>query len=583
MDMAVYLRFVRKWAWLVVLAAFIAGGVTFILNTGTAPIYQSSVLMSIGSYIQAANPDPNAINTATSLVPTYLEMLKTRPVLEGSLQAVGLQAYAPEALLTAMRAEQIENTSLIRITIFYPEPVMAADLANAVAAQLIAQAPGLNASEQERLNNAHQELDRLNSMQDQLDAEQRQVGADLSAALDETTKRDLQSQYNNLMAQLRDTSSTINSYQVLIDTLERRNNRAEVIEEARVPTSPRTVNIFNATLFGAFIGAALALVAVIGLEYLDDVVRSSEIAVQTLGLPVMGAIMRIGKRTDKYNDRLVYNYPSMSPIAEGYRTLRTNLLFSTSSSSKGVYIVTSPSPEEGKSMTTANLAITMALAGLQVLLIDADLRRPKLHEIFELENNVGLTTLLFADPGSTAVMDGETDESKLPANLRQCLQNTSVPRLRVITSGFIPSNPTEILGSALMQRWVDAFRASSNIDVVLIDTPPCLMVADSSVLAATAKGDVLLVLDASKSRRGAALKAKERFEQLGLEIKGVIINRLNPRDETYEYTYSYGYYYTPTSKGGSRGKGSSGRRERQERRTPDAPAMPAQIDSNTEE
>ncbi|MBK8026180.1 MAG: polysaccharide biosynthesis tyrosine autokinase [Chloroflexi bacterium] len=568
MDITYYLRFARKWAWLIVIAAFIAGGITFILNTGTPPTYQASVVMSIGSYINQANPNVSEIVLAQQLVATYIELLELNDVLEAALRQVGLEGFPSAALRGITQARQIPETSLFRITVINNDPQLAADLANALAEQLIVTAPGLNATELSRLESQRGERAQLSLMKQQFEDQQGQLEQQIALTTDPEELLRLQAQNNDLQREIRETSNVIISYDQSIDELEQRANRLEILERASVPTASAGVNLISAALAGGLIGAIIALGAVIALEYLDDVVRSSETAVQTLGLPVMGAIMRIGKRTDSYNDRLVYNYPSMSPIAEGYRTLRTNLLFSGGNTGKGVYIITSPSPEEGKSMTAANLAITMALAGLQVLLVDADLRRPKIHEIFELENNVGLTTLLFADPSTNAV-DGDS-EDKMPTNLRQCLQNTSVPRLRVITSGFIPSNPTEILGSALMQRWIEAFRAAPNIDVVLIDSPPCLMVADATVLAATAKGDVLVVLDASKTRRGAALKAKERFEQLNLEVKGIILNRLNPRDETYEYTYSYGYYYTPTPKGPQRGKNAGARRERGQA-TPEEP------------
>jgi capsular exopolysaccharide synthesis family protein len=232
-------------------------------------------------------------------------------------------------------------------------------------------------------------------------------------------------------------------------------------------------------------------------------------------------------------------------------------LFTTKGGGKPVFVITSANPEEGKSLTSANLAITMALAGLQVVLIDADLRRPKMHEVFQLDNQVGLTTLLFADP---LHYNQSGDENQLPVNLRQCLQSTSIPRLRVITSGFIPSNPSEILGSALMERWVDTLRASTNIDVVIIDTPPCLLFADSAVLAMTAKADVVMVVDAGHTRRDAAIHAKEEFAKLSVEIKGVVVNRINPRDERgkYNYGYSYGYYYY-TSRQTAQAAGSNGR------------------------
>jgi Mrp family chromosome partitioning ATPase len=236
----------------------------------------------------------------------------------------------------------------------------------------------------------------------------------------------------------------------------------------------------------------------------------------------------------------------MSPIAEGYRTIRTNLLFgNTDRGDTGIYVVTSPGPEEGKSVTTANLAISMAMAGLQVLLIDADLRRPKVHEIFDLDNTVGLTTLLSAEPRESLPDGGGSQRKRLPTNLLDCIQTTPLPKLWVITSGFTPANPTEILGSTLLQRWIQIFKQSSDIDIVLIDTPPTLLVADSSVLAATAQANVILIVDCGHTRRGAAIRAKEQFQQLGIEIKGVVANRINLRDQGYDYGYGYTYYYAP--------------------------------------
>mgnify|MGYP000169458836 CR=1 FL=1 len=563
MDLSTYIRLARKWAWLVVLAAFIAGGITFILNTGTPPTYQASVLLAIGNATNSGNPNASDMQIAGQLAENYIRLLRTYEVQQNIVAVVpGLEGFPPEFLGSIIFASPLEGTTFMTITVSYIDPVMTAAIANEAATQLILQAPGLSAGEQQRLQFANEQVSQLTVQNENLRTLLDETNQLIQTTTNEAALVTLNERRTAILSQLAQFTNTIAQFTQQSNDLEQRSNKLEVKEAARIPTNARTVNLFSTTIVGALIGAALALVAIISIEYLDDVIRSSEIAVQTLGLPVLGAIMHIGKRTDKYNDRLVYNYPSMSPVAEGYRTLRTNLLFSTDNQNKGVYVITSPSPEEGKSMTTSNLAITMALAGLQVVLIDADLRRPKLHEIFQLENNVGLTTLLFAEPDVVEnISAADSDEAKLPANLRQCLQNTSVPRLRVITSGFIPSNPTEILGSSLMQRWIATFRNSPGIDIVLIDSPPTLMVADSTVLAATAKADVLLVIDAGKTRRGAGIKAKERFTQLGLEVKGVILNRLNPRDETYEYTYSYGYYYTPTPKANQRGKNGGSRRD----------------------
>jgi capsular exopolysaccharide synthesis family protein len=131
------------------------------------------------------------------------------------------------------------------------------------------------------------------------------------------------------------------------------------------------------------------------------------------------------------------------------------------------------------------------------------------------------------------------DNGQQPDNLAQFLQDTEVPRLKVITSGFIPENPTELLGSVLMRRWMDVFRKSPNIDVVLMDTPPCLLMSDSVALAAATTADVILVLQAARTRRVAAQKAKEQFLHVGSEIKGIVLNSVVTREEDY---YGYGYY-----------------------------------------
>jgi capsular exopolysaccharide synthesis family protein len=242
-----------------------------------------------------------------------------------------------------------------------------------------------------------------------------------------------------------------------------------------------------------------------------------------------------------------------SPISEGYRTLRTNLLYSSENGTRQSYVITSPGPEEGKSVTVANLAVVMAAAGLRVLLVDADLRRPKIQEIFDLNNELGLTTLLFADPAKVAEETPGRGDAMLAAKLRQCIQTTSVPRLRVITSGFTPSNPAEILGSALMKRWFDLFQSSADIDVILFDTPPALVVADSAILAATINAPVLLVLQAGRTRRAAAVRAKEQFATLGAKLIGISLNQINPAEQGYGYGYGYGgssyYYYYSSSSG----------------------------------
>jgi Mrp family chromosome partitioning ATPase len=210
-----------------------------------------------------------------------------------------------------------------------------------------------------------------------------------------------------------------------------------------------------------------------------------------------------------------------------------------------IFVVTSAGPGEGKSVTAANLAATMANDGIQVLLIDADLRRPTQHEIFGLENHTGLSTLLIANSDNWVRAESEPDKQLL-THLNQCIQSTEIPNLRVITSGFIPSNPTQVLRSSLMKRWMDAFKSARDIEVIIIDSPPVLLFGDSAILATTAEADALLVVDSQRTRVHAARETRDQLRQLGVTIRGVILNRINPRDEVgqYSYQYNYGYYYS---------------------------------------
>lgn len=545
MEFLQYIRLVRKWLWLIAAAAFVAGGAAFVTNAQRPDLYTTQAILIIGQYLDDPNPTAGVINTAAYLVQTYARLATSFELLSRVSENLNVN-LSPDQLRGLVRTRSDEGTNLLYISVTYTDPFLAADIANGIAQQLRLQSPSnLTPEVQAQIAFAREQLTALEAQLINSRAQLAQLDAQLAVAVTDGNQAEvtrLSEQRNTLLAQINQATSSAAQFNNTLAQLQPRVNTVEIFESARVPSAAQQNSSLNAALAGALAGAALAFGIALLVEYLDDTIRTTEQAAQILGVPVLGAIARFGKRADKYHDRLITPDKSMSNVAESYRSLRTNLLFTSRNSTKPVFVFTSANPEEGKSLTCANLAITMALAGLQVVLIDADLRRPKMHEVFQLENQVGLTTLLFADP---LHYNTNGDDSALPINLRQCLQSTMIPRLRVITSGFIPSNPSEILGSALMERWIDTLRASTNVDVILIDTPPCLMFADSAVTAATAKADVVLVVDAGHTRREAAIHAKEEFAKLGLEIKGVIVNRINPRDERgkYNYNYSYNYYY----------------------------------------
>ena len=217
--------------------------------------------------------------------------------------------------------------------------------------------------------------------------------------------------------------------------------------------------------------------------------------------------------------RLIVHEQAKSPIAEAYRTLRTNIQFSKTDGELKSIMFTSSGPGEGKSTTIANTAVALAQSGKQVILMDCDLRKPVLHKIFNKENR-GLTNIL--------VEEAAADDF---------IQTTLVENLRILTSGPIPPNPSELLGSTKMQNLIDDLKTKA--DYVIIDAPPVIAVTDACVLASRVDG-ITLVVNSGTIRPEMAQKAKELLIRANGHILGVVLNRVEIEEEDAYYYYYYG-------------------------------------------
>lgn len=215
--------------------------------------------------------------------------------------------------------------------------------------------------------------------------------------------------------------------------------------------------------------------------------------------------------------KLITNTDPKSPISEQYRTIRTNILFSSVDEKLHSILVTSTSPGEGKSTTISNLAVVFANQGKKVLLVDADLRKPTMHYTFGLQNTVGLTNVL-------------TKQTLL----EDAVAKTGVENLSALSSGPIPPNPAELLGSLSMKEFLA--HAQEQFDYVLFDTPPVLAVTDAQVLANQCDG-VVLVVDSGRTEIEGAQKAKELLQSAKAKLLGVVLNNQKLKDSAYYYYY----------------------------------------------
>lgn len=337
-------------------------------------------------------------------------------------------------------------------------------------------------------------------------------------------------------------SNLLSSYEnVRLTRLSSTTNIAS-IEPATVPEEPIRPQPLSNTGLGAAVGLMLAFGIAFLIEYLDDTLKTAEQIGKVLGLPVIGYIAEI-----EHGHELAYVSESpRSPVAEAFRTLRTNLEFASVDEPIKTLLVVSVHPGEGKSTVAANLAVTLVQGGKRTLLIDADLRRPHVHRFFGLPNRRGMS-----------------DVFRETISLAEVTTPWSDPNLGIVTSGNIPPNPADLLASKKMEAILST--AKETAEIVVIDAPPFL-VADASILASRVDG-ILLVIRPGKTPMDAALSTLEQIKRSGGRIIGVVMNRI-PRNRpsyyggyrhyTAYYKGDYSYYdTTPRKRSSKSGSGKT--------------------------
>ncbi|WEO78034.1 polysaccharide biosynthesis tyrosine autokinase [Cryobacterium sp. SO2] len=471
MELEDYLRALRPHWWAILLITLLGTGIGYGWTLVQDEVFQADVtgvVQPIGT--EGVNEEIIAQNLAMSKVVAYVEYGSSRSVAERAIESLDL-ATSPEALVQRVSVTNPLDTAIIKVTASAGTPVQARDLANAWLAGMVAE---------------------IN---------------EIEGGTGETTDA-------------APTGSTAVLALVPIDS-------------ARLASTPSFPNVRLTLALGALIGLALGVAYALVRHTLDRRIRSAETVEQLTGVPVVGRIplnhdftadnhivpLTTAQRRDAEGRR---HSRDDAATAEALRELRTNLQFMDVDNPPRVIVVTSPAPGDGKSTITANLAITIAASGQNVVLVDADLRRPTVSAMFGLPAGGGLSDVLAGRAALDDVMH----------------RWVGADSMRILTAGNIPPNPSEVLGSARMMALIAQLAENA---MVIIDAPPLLAVTDAAVLTGRADG-AFVVVSAGKTTFDALTNALNILNRSKGRTMGVILNRVPRRglgSDRYDYRYTY--------------------------------------------
>ena len=520
--------------WKLILACLLLVGLgAYIGSKLMTPIYESSVLVEVDIRSGNNQADYSSLLASDQLVQTESELTTSDPVLREV--ASHYKWLTAEQLAREVASSVKVNTQIFEIDVQDPSPTQAAALANDVAATLIKQQ--LQISQQDD-NRSQQQI------QQDLDSTQQQIAGLTGQLTSLQAQSGKQSQIAILEAQLSGLQQHYNQWQTLLAQLELAEAQSgdflRVVQPAQPNTSPvqpkTTLNTVAGLTAGLLVGMLLAML----FEQFDRRVRTSEALTSLLEWPIVGTIWSADKLEDPVN------LSGHSLNVESYRILRTNIGFSVIDKPLRSMVVTSAVPHEGKSTIAANLAIFMARAGKHTLLIDADLRRPTLHEKFHLPiDKMGLSNAVVASSQQRQFVNTLSPKGQsmtlLARNfsLDPYMHSVGIPNLLVMPSGPLPPNPPELLDSKAMEHLFVLIEKSA-AEVVIIDTPPLLGLADASILVPKVDGTIVVV-DITRANKMHLKQLKTILTKTGSHVLGCVVNK--QRRSRKDTEYSYYYYY----------------------------------------
>ncbi len=514
MELRDYLQVIKRRIWWVI--------ITIVLVTGSAVAYsyflQEEQYLAVSSVLIKEQPAASNILAENYLeelstqpersVQTQVELLKSKILAEQVRDALQLDISAGQ-LMGKLTVEPLGKTNIIEIKIVDELPEMARDIVNQYAIQYQEWRLEENAK---GLRNASAEvLDARQKAKDEAIEYSRRIEEKLgTGSVTEELKLEMENAANTYLELEK-------SYRQLTIAEELMGGQYEVLLDQDVPGTPTQPRPIRNGMLAFFTGTLLGLGLAFLVDYLDDTVETREEAERLIDAPILGEIPTAEESSKEEKKSIITMVATpKSATSEAFRSLRTNIQYINYEQDLKLLMFTSSGPEVGKSFVVANLGVALAEAGHRVIVICADMRKPSLHTFFHLDNKAGLSTVLIGK-----------------ARLEDCLRSSGMFNLKVLTSGPLPPNPSELLGSRRMNEVLEQARQMA--DIVLLDTPPVLATSDAAVLGPRADG-VIMVLSSGISKRDENRKTRELLEQVKSKILGVILNNVHK-------THNYGYYY----------------------------------------
>lgn len=514
----------KRWWWLLFIATALAAISSVFYIERQPRLYRTSTTLLVGSEIWQPNPNSNELWLSEQLARRYVDIVLRRPIQEAAKDALGIP-WVPN-----YTARVVPNSQFLEITVAATDPKLAQQFADELANQLI-KLNAVNTGEEDdqfirdqlaRLEKA------ITETQDQIEQKQIELTELYSAREIAKADEEIKSLQNHL-ANLRQLYSDMYD-----KTTEGAVNTLRVFERASLPDEPIRDNGWATVLLSALIGLTLASGAAYFMEYLDDTIETPDEAERQLGLRVLSSIPQL--HTVDVN-QLVRSKPEQyAALEEALWGATTNLLHVLKDSPFFSLLVTSALPNEGKTLISIQLAVMLARTGRKVVLVDADLRKPDVHNLLGLNNEFGVTDAL----------------SNPHVQLEQLWQDTPISTLHVLTAGTTnPEHIPELIEGSRIQGLLERFQ-EAGIDTVLFDSPPVNAVSDAIGLALHTDA-VLALVQANSTRRRDTQRALKRLEQVDANVLGIVLNRASFKALDYA-TYSY-YYYTAQKAGKAKAVG----------------------------